>query len=181
MTTPEVPVAVDITEAHRPAYRAANGLAKAAREAAEATGIGSDVVELIDVRVSQINGCARCLSVHVPRARRAGVTQHRLDLLTTWREASVFTGVERAALEIAELTTTLPHGAALAASGGAGRRGGLTDEQVAAIVWVAIAIGAFNRISVMSGHDALPPRDEAAARPARNGGTDRRTDERSER
>ncbi|MGO1738377.1 MAG: carboxymuconolactone decarboxylase family protein [Actinomycetaceae bacterium] len=163
MRPPEVPAAVDITVAHRAAYRAAVGMAKAATDAAESAGIGRDVVELVDVRVSQINGCARCLSVHVPAARRAGVTQHRLDLLPTWREASVFTDVERAALEIAELTTNLPHGAALAAAGGAGRRGGLSDEQVAAVVWVAISIGAFNRISIMSGHDALPPRGEGAA------------------
>ncbi|MGC5627734.1 carboxymuconolactone decarboxylase family protein [Georgenia sp. Z1344] len=166
---------VDITQAHRPVYRAASGMAKAATDAAEAVGIGRDVVELVDVRVSQINGCARCLSVHVPRARRAGVTQHRLDLLPTWRESSVFTDVERAALEIAELTTNLPHGAALAASGGAGRRGGLTDEQVAAIVWVAIAIGAFNRISIMSGHDALPPREDSAAAQGRDEQTERPT------
>ena len=156
----EVPVPVDITEAHRAVYRAANGLARAAGQAAQDAGIGADVVELVDVRVSQINGCARCLSVHVPRARRAGVTQHRLDLLPTWREASVFTDVERAALTIAELTTNLPHGAALAAAGGPARRAGLTDDQVAALVWVAITIGAFNRISVMSGHDALAPREQ---------------------
>ncbi|WP_428831953.1 carboxymuconolactone decarboxylase family protein [Gulosibacter sediminis] len=73
------------------------------------------LVELVNVRVSQMNGCARCLSVHVPAAREASVDEAKLHLASVWREAGVFSDVERAGLEIAELTTELPAEAARAA------------------------------------------------------------------
>ena len=152
---------VDITTTFPDAYKAASAWSRAAAKAAAEADIPRDVVELIDVRVSQINGCARCLSVHLPKARKSGVTQFKLDLLPTWRETEQFTDLERAALEIAEITTNLPVGAALVAAAGPATRAGLSEEQLAAVVWVAIAIGAFNRISVMSGHAALSPREES--------------------
>jgi AhpD family alkylhydroperoxidase len=139
---------VDITTTFPDAYKAASAWSRAAGKAATEADIPRDVVELIDVRVSQINGCARCLSVHVPKARKAGVTQFKLDQLPTWRETE-------------EFTTNLPVGAALVAAAGPATRAGLSEEQLAAVVWVAIAIGAFNRISMMSGHAALPPREES--------------------
>ena len=157
----QAPTPVDITTTFPDAYRAATAWSRAATRAAADAGITRDVVELIDVRVSQINGCARCLSVHVPKARKAGVTQFTLDLLPAWRETEQFSDLERAALEIAELTTTLPVGAAVVAAAGPAARAGLSEEQLASIIWVAIAIGAFNRISMMSGHAALPPREES--------------------
>ncbi|QUY63447.1 Alkyl hydroperoxide reductase AhpD [Gulosibacter molinativorax] len=144
-------------------------MAQAAGEAAAEAGVGRDLVELVNVRVSQINGCARCLSAHVPAAFEAGVGHAKLHLLPTWREASLFTEVERAALEIAELVTRLP-GAAAGAAHSAGRDAGLTDEQITAIEWIAISIGAFNRISIMSGHDALPQKFDTLGQSISNEG-----------
>ncbi|WP_235988527.1 MULTISPECIES: carboxymuconolactone decarboxylase family protein [Gulosibacter] len=132
-------------------------MAQAAGDAAEAAGVPRSLVELVNVRVSQMNGCARCLSVHVPTARDAGIDEAKLHLASVWREAGVFSDAERAALEIAELTTELPVDAARAAYA-AGGGAGLSDEQITAIEWIAISIGVFNRISIISGHHALTER-----------------------
>ena len=122
--------------------------------------LGRDLIELAMVRVSQINGCGACLSVHVPAARRAGVPQNKLDVLPAWRELDgYFSEQEYAALELAEEITLLP----------AGRRHAdaplramkvFAEEQVAALEWAIIHINTYNRISIFSGH---PPvfRDEA--------------------
>jgi len=60
---------------------------------------------LIEIRVSQINGCAYCLDMHTTEARHLGETQQRLDCLAAWREAPFFTERERAALAWAESIT----------------------------------------------------------------------------
>lgn len=60
---------------------------------------------LIEIRVSQINGCAFCLDMHTAEARHLGETQQRLDCLAVWREAPFFTERERAALAWAEAIT----------------------------------------------------------------------------
>ncbi len=119
----------ELPQLHRNVYRGAIRMAQAAGEAAHEAGVSREVVELINVRVSQINGCARCLSVHVPKALEVGVSAAKLHLLPTWREASVFTEFERAALEIAELTTLLPTHVARSAHQ-IGQDAGLTDEQI---------------------------------------------------
>lgn len=58
--------------------------------------------ELVALRVSQINGCAVCIDMHTKEAAAAGETSVRLNLVAAWREATVFTDAERAALELAE-------------------------------------------------------------------------------
>jgi AhpD family alkylhydroperoxidase len=60
---------------------------------------------LIELRVSQINGCAFCLDMHANEARHLGESQQRLDCVAAWREAPFFTGRERAALAWAEAIT----------------------------------------------------------------------------
>jgi len=63
---------------------------------------------LVEIRVSQINGCAYCVDMHIREARAAGETQQRLDCLCVWREVSFFDARERAALAWAESLTLLP-------------------------------------------------------------------------
>ncbi|MUL41953.1 carboxymuconolactone decarboxylase family protein [Streptomonospora sp. PA3] len=58
--------------------------------------------ELVALRVSQINGCAVCIDMHTKEAAAAGETSVRLNLVAGWREATVFTDAERAALALAE-------------------------------------------------------------------------------
>ncbi|HEU0256327.1 MAG TPA: carboxymuconolactone decarboxylase family protein [Microbacteriaceae bacterium] len=140
------------------AYQAAVRAAREARQAAADAGLDRAVVELVNVRVSQLNGCLTCLSTHTPAARSAGVPQEKLDLLPAWREgAAAFTGVEKAALRIAESLTVIDRAEDREALGAAAAEY-LTTEQIAAVEWVTILINAFNRISIASGHPALPAR-----------------------
>ncbi|QCX79671.1 Carboxymuconolactone decarboxylase family protein [Streptomyces sp. YIM 121038] len=67
--------------------------------------------ELVALRVSQINGCAACLDMHTKEAAAAGESAVRLHLVAAWREATVFTAAERAALEFAEEATRVADGA----------------------------------------------------------------------
>jgi len=60
---------------------------------------------LVEIRVSQINGCAFCLDMHSTEARRLGESQQRLDCLAAWRETTFFSERERAALAWAESLT----------------------------------------------------------------------------
>lgn len=65
----------------------------------------AETQELVALRVSQINGCAVCIDMHTKEAAAAGETSVRLNLVAAWREATVFTEAERAALELAEQGT----------------------------------------------------------------------------
>ncbi|WP_328329127.1 MULTISPECIES: carboxymuconolactone decarboxylase family protein [unclassified Streptomyces] len=106
--------------------------------------------ELVKIRASQINGCGGCLDMHTKDAAAAGETSVRLNLVAAWREATVFTEAERAALELTEQGTRL-----------ADAGGGVTDEawanaakhydedQLAALVSQIAVINAFNRGNVM--------------------------------
>ena len=64
---------------------------------------------LVELRVSQINGCPYCLDLHANQSRKAGETQQRLDCLSAWSECSLFTDQERAALDWAETVTNIGH------------------------------------------------------------------------
>ena len=106
--------------------------------------------ELVKIRASQINGCAGCLDMHTKEAARAGETSTRLNLVAAWREATVFTDAERAALELAEQGTRIADAA-----------GGVTDDawanvakhydddQLAALVCLIALINTFNRGNVI--------------------------------
>jgi len=74
------------------------------------SGIALSLLELVRIRVSQMNGCAFCLAMHIPLARKSGVSDDQLDLLVAWREAPVFNNQERAALAWAESMTNLTRG-----------------------------------------------------------------------
>jgi len=106
--------------------------------------------ELVKLRASQINGCAFCTDMHTKDAAQAGETSVRLNLVATWREATIFTDAERAALELAEQGTRIADAA-----------GGVTDEvwgnaakyydddQLMALVCVIAIINAYNRVNVV--------------------------------
>ncbi|MFF7994929.1 carboxymuconolactone decarboxylase family protein [Kitasatospora xanthocidica] len=106
--------------------------------------------ELVRLRVSQINGCGACLDMHFKEAVHAGEDPVRLNLVAVWREATVFTDAERAALELAEEGTRLAD-----AAGGvseevwANAAKHYDEDQLAALVGVISIINAFNRGNVM--------------------------------
>ncbi|MFD6999912.1 carboxymuconolactone decarboxylase family protein [Streptomyces mirabilis] len=139
------------------AYHALVQTSEAVRATAADAGLDRTVVELINLRVSQINGCAYCLNVHTRAALRAGETTQRLGVLAAWRDTELFTPAERAALALAEATTG-PTDAAAQETAWAGARDVLTDDQISAVIWVAITINAFNRVSIMSKHPVRPER-----------------------
>ncbi|MFF0156223.1 carboxymuconolactone decarboxylase family protein [Streptomyces sp. NPDC005263] len=133
------------------AYRALTATGEAVRGVAAAAGLERLLVELVNIRVSQINACAYCLNLHTRAALRAGETTQRLGVLPAWRDTELFTPRERAALALAEATTR-PADSVLQESAWAQARVVLSDDEISAVIWVAITINAFNRVSVMSKH-----------------------------
>ncbi|TYB56549.1 carboxymuconolactone decarboxylase family protein [Nonomuraea sp. PA05] len=105
--------------------------------------------ELVQLRVSQINGCAVCVDQHTKDAAHAGETSVRLNLVAVWREATVFTAAERAALELTEQATRIADG-----SGGvsdeawAGAAEHYDEEQLTALVGLIAVMNAWNRLNV---------------------------------
>ncbi len=140
-------------------YRSLGEVARELRSTFREVDLPASLTELVNVRVSQINGCAACLSIHAESARRAGVEQVKLDVLPAWREVDDFDEKEKAALELAEILTVLPPGqnhsrAALVACEV------FAEEQVAALEWGIIVINAYNRISIASGHPVIRRRKD---------------------
>ena len=117
---------------------------------------------MVMLRASQINGCGFCTDIHSKDAAHAGETPVRINLVAAWRESTVFTDAERAALELTEQGTRLADAA-----------GGVTDEawakaakhydeeQLAALVCLIALINATNRLGVITrqaGGDYRPGR-----------------------
>ena len=104
--------------------------------------------ELVKIRASQINGCA---DMHTKDAAHAGETQVRLNLVATWREATVFTEAERAALELAEQGTRLADApGAVTDEAWASAAKHYDDDQLAALVSQIAVINAWNRLNVIT-------------------------------
>ncbi|MEU5628241.1 carboxymuconolactone decarboxylase family protein [Streptomyces tendae] len=107
--------------------------------------------ELVKIRASQINGCGFCTDMHTKDAAAAGEDQQRLNLVAVWREATVFSDAERAALAVTEQGTRI-----------ADASGGVSDEvwaeaakhydedQLAALISLIAVINAYNRINVIN-------------------------------
>jgi len=106
--------------------------------------------ELVNLRASQINGCGFCTDMHTKEAAAAGETAVRLNLVAAWREATVFTEAERAALAFAEEGTRLAdshHG--VSDDTWAQVRRHYDDDQIAALVCLVGMINAANRMNVI--------------------------------
>ncbi|WP_030175665.1 carboxymuconolactone decarboxylase family protein [Spirillospora albida] len=121
-----------------------------ANTAIKGSGLPAATQELVKIRASQINGCGFCTDMHTKDAAAAGETSVRLHLVAAWREATVFTEAERAALELAEQGTRIADAA-----------GGVPDEvwanaakhydedQLVALASLIAVINAFNRLNVI--------------------------------
>lgn len=152
-----VPRRIFIDKQSPKAFHALVQTSEAVRTAAAEAGLDRTTVELVNLRVSQVNGCAYCLDLHTRKALRAGESPQRLGVLAAWRDTDVFTAAERAALGLAEAAND-PTDTAAQTSAYETAREVLTDDQISAVTWVAITIGAFNRVSIMSGHPVPAPR-----------------------
>jgi len=114
-----------------------------------ASPLPRSTVELVNIRASQINGCGACLDMHVKDAEAAGVTHLRTALVGAWRETSVYSDAERAALALAEAGTRMADGAGVPDDVWAYAARHYDDEQLAALVAQIALINAFNRLNVM--------------------------------
>jgi AhpD family alkylhydroperoxidase len=106
--------------------------------------------ELASLRASQINGCGWCVDMHTKEAAAAGETPVRLHMVAAWRESTVFTEAERAALALAEEGTRLAdacHG--VSDETWAQVRKHYDDDQIAALVSLVAMINAANRLAVI--------------------------------
>lgn len=89
------------------AMEALMSLATVAKGAATKAGVELSTIDLIETRVSQINGCAVCLDMHTRAAKRHGLTDQQLNTLAAWRDSPYFDEPQRAALALAEAGTRL--------------------------------------------------------------------------
>jgi AhpD family alkylhydroperoxidase len=106
--------------------------------------------ELVSLRASQINGCGWCIDFHTKEAAAAGETAVRLNLVAAWREATVFTEAERAALAFAEEGTRLADAyTGVSDETWARVRKHYDDDQIVALVCLVAQINAANRLAVV--------------------------------
>ena len=106
--------------------------------------------ELVSLRASQINGCGWCVDMHTKEAAAAGETAVRLSLVATWRESTVYTEAEQAALALAEEGTRLADAyQGVSDETWAQVRKHYDDDQAAALVSLVALINAANRLAVI--------------------------------
>lgn len=111
------------------------------------SALGLELVELIYLRISQINGCAFCLGKHAETLREQGVSQAKLDRLAGWRISELFDARERAALEWAEtLTAVAEKGAPDVAY--EPLKAQFSDAEITDLTFAVALMNAFNRLAV---------------------------------
>ncbi|MFE8960503.1 carboxymuconolactone decarboxylase family protein [Streptomyces iakyrus] len=126
---------------------AMGSLHAAAVSAAQEAKLEPELLELIRIRASQINGCAFCLDLHTRDAREEGEAEQRIYTLNAWRETPFFTERERAALALTE-AVTLVHDGRVPDAVYAEAAGVFDENQIAALIWAATVINAYNRIAI---------------------------------
>ncbi|GAB7109872.1 carboxymuconolactone decarboxylase family protein [Streptomyces phaeofaciens JCM 4814] len=132
------------------AGKALKYLMSAGREL-KALPLSATTQELVALRVSQINGCAVCIDMHTKEAAAAGESPVRLNLIAAWREATVFTEAERAALALAEQGTRVAD-AATGVSDEVWERAArhYDEEQLTALVLLVSFMNAVNRLNIIT-------------------------------
>lgn len=111
------------------------------------TGLEESLMELVEIRASQINGCAACLHMHTAAARKRGESEERLYLLDAWRESPLYSARERAALAWTEALTLVSEThapdevyQALQAQ--------FTPEEQVALTLLIVTINGWNRVQI---------------------------------
>ncbi|OUS87852.1 carboxymuconolactone decarboxylase family protein [Rhodococcus sp. NCIMB 12038] len=142
---------VNVGKQHPTVYKSLVKLDAEVKSALDLAGVDPLLVELVKIRVSQLNGCAFCLRMHTRDSLAKGEKADRLAVVAAWWEAQYFSDQERAALTLAEQVTGLavPE-----------RRtwddGSLTEDQVSAISWLTIVMNAWNRVAITSHYPVAP-------------------------
>lgn len=147
---------IHLSRAAREAYSALDAFSKTVGGIAGEAGIEPRLKELVQIHVSQLNGCAFCVREHVDRAVTAGVDADTIAQLATWRDSGVFSDRERAAFELAEAFVFI-HEEGLPDELYDTVNEVLTADEYVAICWLLISINAFNRLAI-AGRYKVPAR-----------------------
>ncbi|MCW2780566.1 MAG: carboxymuconolactone decarboxylase family protein [Marmoricola sp.] len=142
---------MDIGKIHPGSYRQMMKLDDDVTAALDAAGVPPLLVELVKIRISQINGCAFCLRLHTRSAIAKGESADRLAVVAAWWESRYFTDMEQAALALAEQVTTLE-----VPERRTWDNGSLTEEQASGLTWLATVMNAWNRIAISSHYPVGP-------------------------
>lgn len=141
-------------------YVSINGpaIARMAKAKGDVTSIDRKLRALLELRVSQINGCAYCVDLHTREARHAGEATQRLDCLPVWREVPFFTDAEKAGLAWAEALTLIAGNGAPEALYKA-LFDHFSDAEIVDLTLIIAQMNAWNRLAI--GFHHLPdPRAE---------------------
>lgn len=110
-------------------------------------GLEASLIELVKMRTSQINGCAFCLDMHSRDAREAGESERRLYVLPAWRETTLFTPREQAALAWTEALTLITDGHASDADYEFAKSQ-FSDAELVNLTLAITTINAWNRFAI---------------------------------
>lgn len=134
---------INITSVNPGAYNAMLGLENYLRQC----GLDAKVLDLVRMRVSQINGCAYCLDMHWKELRAAGESEQRIYGLDAWRESPYYTDRECAALAWAEAVTLVTEGHVPDDVFEEAHRH-FNDDELANLTLAIVAINGWNRLNI---------------------------------
>ncbi|MFI6512765.1 carboxymuconolactone decarboxylase family protein [Streptosporangium sp. NPDC050855] len=141
MTAVEIAQRMNFATAAPAVFKAVFALDTAARQ-----GLDPVLVELVQIRASQINRCAYCIDYHTGDARKAGESEDRIYQLSAWEESSLYTARERAALALTEAVTRLPEGVSDEVYDEAARH--FEEQELARLIALIFTVNTWNRMNV---------------------------------
>ena len=151
MTTSTLKQRMDLHAVAPEAYKAMIALEKYVHSGS----LGEALIGIVKMRASQINGCAYCLAMHGEEARKAGVSQRKIDVLSGWHEAlGLYTEREQAALALTEEITRISEKGVTDATWQRVRNA-FDDKETAQLVMGISAINVWNRMAIAT-HMELP-------------------------
>ena len=137
---------IDARKAAPEVYRAMLAL----ESAVKATGLESNLLDLVKLRASQINGCAFCIDMHSKDLRAEGESEERLYLLNAWREAPFYSDRERAALAWTEAVTLIA-GEHVPDDVYEQARQHFADDELVKLTLAVVSINGWNRFGIAFG------------------------------
>jgi AhpD family alkylhydroperoxidase len=145
---------INVYEAWAPLYEGIYELTKLMHQ----SGLDQRLLQLVQLRASQLNGCAYCLDLHAKMAVKAGEEERRLHTLAGWRDADWFTDAEKSALALTEEVTVLRPGGPPEEVVDCARKH-FGDDGLAKLLLAIVTINAWNRVNVTAGVriGAAPP------------------------
>lgn len=112
------------------------------------SSLGPVLMGMVVTRVSQINGCAFCLDMHVRELRHAGENWQRINSLPTWRETGLYSARERVALNWAEVMTRLSDNHGSRDADFDALKGQFSDQEIVELTWTIAQINTWNRMAI---------------------------------